>query len=371
MATACFADDYAGVSSPLPPLPSLLPLDETPILPAVPDLAFETPAEPSPSPSSPAESLSPAGSFARAKQLLAAKSVRAPGFVSNVSNRGVKTSSGSSWAVVDNCDMAQFSELVPHMAQEFPFELDDFQKRSIVHLERGESVFVCAHTSAGKTVVADYAISLCEKHMTRCIYTSPVKALSNQKYHDFKRKYADVGIITGDVSVNPAGSTLVMTTEILRQMLYAGSDIIRGVEWVVFDEAHYINDSDRGVVWEEAIILMPDHVGLIFLSATTPNVMDIADWIGRTKRKRVFIMETQVRPVPLRYDLLHNGKLTMVFLINILSCSSKMLRELSSPSGCASSSDTDLRRPQRTTSPSFLSKCFSRTRRNCRRSSPR
>lgn len=313
VATAAFADDYASVSSPLPPIPALLPLGETPILPAVPDLAFETPSTSSPPATpSPAESLSPAGSFSRAKQLLAAKSVRAPGFVSNVSNRGVKTSSGSSWAIVDNCDMAQFRELVPHMAQEFPFELDDFQKRSIVHLERGESVFVCAHTSAGKTVVADYAISLCEKHMTRCIYTSPVKALSNQKYHDFKRKYADVGIITGDVSVNPAGSTLVMTTEILRQMLYAGSDIIRGVEWVVFDEAHYINDSDRGVVWEEAIILMPDHVGLIFLSATTPNVLDIADWIGRTKRKKVFIMETQVRPVPLRYDLLNNGKLTIV-----------------------------------------------------------
>lgn len=337
MTTAAFADDYAGVSAPLAPLSRGVSS-----LPAVPELAFEIPsnrvedsaekdAENSMETSSEnsmensseasaektagtptAGTLSPAGLFSRAKQLLAAKSVRAPGFVSNVSNRGVKTSSGSRWAVVDTCDMAQFSELVPHMAQEFPFELDDFQKRSIVHLERGESVFVCAHTSAGKTVVADYAISLCEKHMTRCIYTSPVKALSNQKYHDFKRKYSDVGIVTGDVSVNPAGSTLVMTTEILRQMLYAGSDLIRGVEWVVFDEAHYINDSDRGVVWEEAIILMPDHVGLIFLSATTPNVLDIADWIGRTKRRRVFIMETAKRPVPLRYDLLYNGKLTNV-----------------------------------------------------------
>lgn len=333
MTTAAFADDYAGVSAPLAPLSRGVSS-----LPAVPELAFEIPSnrvedsaekdaensmENSMENSSEtsaektagtptAGTLSPAGLFSRAKQLLAAKSVRAPGFVSNVSNRGVKTSSGSRWAVVDTCDMAQFSELVPHMAQEFPFELDDFQKRSIVHLERGESVFVCAHTSAGKTVVADYAISLCEKHMTRCIYTSPVKALSNQKYHDFKRKYSDVGIVTGDVSVNPAGSTLVMTTEILRQMLYAGSDLIRGVEWVVFDEAHYINDSDRGVVWEEAIILMPDHVGLIFLSATTPNVLDIADWIGRTKRRRVFIMETAKRPVPLRYDLLYNGKLTNV-----------------------------------------------------------
>ena len=148
--------------------------------------------------------------------------------------------------------------------------------------------------------------------MTKCIYTSPVKALSNQKYHDFKQKYEDVGIVTGDVSVNPTAGTLIMTTEILREMLYNGSDVIRDVEWVVFDEAHYINDSDRGVVWEESIILMPDHINMIFLSATTPNVQDIADWIGRTKQKKVYIMETQLRPVPLQYDLIYENKVTTV-----------------------------------------------------------
>lgn len=105
-----------------------------------------------------------------------------------------------------------------------------------------------------------------------------------------------------------------MTTEILREMLYNGSDVIRDVEWVVFDEAHYINDSDRGVVWEESIILMPDHINMIFLSATTPNVQDIADWIGRTKQKKVFIMETQMRPVPLQYDLIYENKVTTVLL---------------------------------------------------------
>lgn len=234
-------------------------------------------------------------------------------FIQNTNNRNITTAKKESlWGIVDNSDMSHFRSLVPHLAQEFPFELDDFQKRSIVHLERGESVYVCAHTSAGKTVVADYAISLCQQHMTKCIYTSPVKALSNQKYHDFKVKYEDVGIITGDISVNPTASILIMTTEILRELLYNGSDIIRDVEWVVFDEAHYINDADRGVVWEESIILLPDHVNMVFLSATTPNVVDIADWIGRSKSKKVYIMSTQFRPVPLEYNLIYDGKQTCV-----------------------------------------------------------
>ena len=233
-------------------------------------------------------------------------------FVQNIRNVGLSVNEGKMYSEIDSRDMSNFHTLVPHLAQEFPFELDDFQKRSIVHLERGESVYVCAHTSAGKTVVADYAISLCLSHMTKCIYTSPVKALSNQKYHDFKLKYEDVGIITGDVSLNPTASVLVMTTEILREMLYNGSDIIRDIEWVVFDEAHYINNSDRGVVWEESIILLPDHVGLIFLSATTPNVKQIADWIGRSKHKKIWIMQTDFRPVPLEFDLIYQGKVTCV-----------------------------------------------------------
>ena len=233
-------------------------------------------------------------------------------FVQNIRNVGISTSLDNAYSEIDSSDMSNFRTLVPHLAQEFPFELDDFQKRSIVHLERGESVYVCAHTSAGKTVIADYAISLCLSHMTKCIYTSPVKALSNQKYHDFKLKYEDVGIITGDISLNPTASILVMTTEILREMLYNGSDVIRDIEWVVFDEAHYINDSDRGVVWEESIILLPDHVGMIFLSATTPNVKQIADWIGRSKNKKIFIMQTNFRPVPLEFDLIYQSKVTCV-----------------------------------------------------------
>ena len=109
---------------------------------------------------------------------------------------------------------------------QFPFELDTFQKQAVMRLERRECVFVAAHTSAGKTVVAEYAIAMAKKHMTRTIYTSPIKALSNQKYRDFKEKFDDVGLITGDLSVNPEGSCLIMTTEILRSMLYRGADTV-------------------------------------------------------------------------------------------------------------------------------------------------
>ena len=257
------------------------------------------------------EELDEAGLQKKIQELLAVNVDGSQTFVQDVKNR-LHATPTKMYGIVDNTDMTYFRQLVPHMAQEFPFELDPFQKRAVVHLERGESVYVCAHTSAGKTVVADYAISLCQSHMTKCIYTSPVKALSNQKYHDFKQKYEDVGIITGDVSINPEAGTLIMTTEILRSLLYNGSDVIRDVEWVVFDEAHYINDADRGVVWEETIILLPDHVNMIFLSATTPNVVDIADWIGRTKQRPIYIMSTQYRPVPLEYDLLYKGKVTCV-----------------------------------------------------------
>jgi len=196
----------------------------------------------------------------------------------------------------------------PRMALHFDFELDTFQKQAIMRLERRECVFVAAHTSAGKTVVAEYAIAMARRHLTRAVYTSPIKALSNQKYRDFKDKFEDVGLITGDVSVNPDAACLTMTTEILRSMLYRGADTIRDIEWVVFDEVHYVNDAERGVVWEEVIILLPDRINLIFLSATTPNIEEFSDWIGRTKRRRVYVIKTPKRPVPLQHYLLHDNE---------------------------------------------------------------
>ncbi|KAI8584384.1 hypothetical protein K450DRAFT_219603 [Umbelopsis ramanniana AG] len=210
-----------------------------------------------------------------------------------------------------------FHERVPEMAHEFPFELDTFQKHAVYHLEMGDSVFVAAHTSAGKTAVAEYAISLAAKHMTKAIYTSPIKALSNQKFRDFKKTYGDdVGILTGDVQIKPEASCLIMTTEILRSMLYRGADLIRDVEFVIFDEVHYVNDLERGVVWEEVIIMLPAHVNLILLSATVPNTKEFADWVGRTKKKDIYVISTLKRPVPLEHNLYANKELFKIVAAN-------------------------------------------------------
>ncbi|WPK25877.1 hypothetical protein PUMCH_003211 [Australozyma saopauloensis] len=211
------------------------------------------------------------------------------------------------WAhVVDlNHKIENFEEVVPSMARVWPFELDTFQKEAVYHLEQGDSVFVAAHTSAGKTVVAEYAIAMAARNMTKTIYTSPIKALSNQKFRDFKEAFKDmdIGLITGDVQINPEANCLIMTTEILRSMLYRGADLIRDVEFVIFDEVHYVNDIERGVVWEEVIIMLPDHVKYILLSATVPNTFEFANWVGRTKRKDIYVISTSKRPVPLEINI--------------------------------------------------------------------
>ena len=185
-------------------------------------------------------------------------------------------------------------------AKSWPFTLDPFQRLSISSIERDESVLVSAHTSAGKTVVAEYAIAQCLKKNQRVIYTSPIKALSNQKYREFNEAFGDVGLMTGDVTINPTASCLVMTTEILRSMLYRGSEIMREVAWVVFDEIHYMRDKTRGVVWEETIILLPDKVRYVFLSATIPNAFQFAEWIAKTHRQACHVVYTDFRPTPLQ-----------------------------------------------------------------------
>ncbi|KAG1439207.1 hypothetical protein G6F56_012364 [Rhizopus delemar] len=208
------------------------------------------------------------------------------------------------------------------MAMQFPFELDTFQKHAVYHLEMGDSVFIAAHTSAGKTVVADYAIALATKHMTKAIYTSPIKALSNQKFRDFKHSFGeDVGILTGDVQIKPEASCLIMTTEILRSMLYRGADLIRDVEFVIFDEVHYVNDLERGVVWEEVIIMLPAHVNIILLSATVPNTREFAGWVGRTKKKDIYVISTLKRPVPLEHYLYANKDIYKIVGANELKLS--------------------------------------------------
>ncbi|GFE54854.1 DSHCT (NUC185) domain containing DEAD DEAH box helicase family protein [Babesia ovis] len=186
-------------------------------------------------------------------------------------------------------------------ARNYPFTLDEFQKKSIECLEKGESVLVCAHTSAGKTVVAEYAIAMGLRDKRRIIYTSPIKALSNQKYRNLCDEFVDVGLMTGDVTLNPDASVMVMTTEILRSMLYRGSEIVQEMKWVIFDEVHYMRDAERGVVWEETIILIPQKVNLVFLSATIPNSIEFAEWICRIKNMPCNVISTDYRPTPLQH----------------------------------------------------------------------
>lgn len=217
----------------------------------------------------------------------------------------------------------QFTINARDMALKLDFQLDTFQAQAIHYLSAHKNVFVAAHTSSGKTVIAEYAVALSELHNTNTIYTSPIKALSNQKYRDFSKKFSKqkIGLITGDVQINvnyESGSTslasrransdcsqpnicTIMTTEILLTMLYKQEKFLKNVEFVVFDECHYINDDSRGYVWEEIFILLPSHITIIMLSATIPNLMEFNEWIGELKSRDIYIVKTVRRPIPLEY----------------------------------------------------------------------
>ena len=199
----------------------------------------------------------------------------------------------------------QLSQAEP--AKTYTFQLDAFQRVAVNCLEFNESVLVAAHTSAGKTVVAEYAIAMALKNNQRVIYTSPIKALSNQKYREFADEFKDVGLMTGDVTINETASCLVMTTEILRSMLYRGSEVIREMAWVIFDEIHYMRDRERGVVWEESIILLPEPIRLVFLSATIPNAREFAEWICTIKHQPCHVVYTEMRPTPLQHYIFPSG----------------------------------------------------------------
>ena len=185
-------------------------------------------------------------------------------------------------------------------AMTFPFTLDEFQKAAIESIENRESVLVAAHTSAGKTVVALYAIATALRDKQRVIYTSPIKALSNQKYRELKSHFDDVGLMTGDVTINVDAACLVMTTEILRNMLYRGTEVTKEVSWVIFDEIHYMRNYERGVVWEETIVMLPKNARFVFLSATIPNAREFAEWICSLHQQPCKIVSTDFRPVPLQ-----------------------------------------------------------------------
>ncbi|XP_030535778.1 DExH-box ATP-dependent RNA helicase DExH10 isoform X1 [Rhodamnia argentea] len=193
------------------------------------------------------------------------------------------------------------------MAKTYPFKLDPFQQVSVACLERKESVLVSAHTSAGKTAVAEYAIAMSFRDKQRVIYTSPLKALSNQKYRELSQEFKDVGLMTGDVTIAPNASCLVMTTEILRGMLYRGSEVLKEVAWVIFDEIHYMKDRERGVVWEESIIFLPPAIKMVFLSATMSNATEFAEWICNLHKQPCHVVYTDFRPTPLQHYVFPMG----------------------------------------------------------------
>ena len=204
------------------------------------------------------------------------------------------------YAIEDQISVSKFDE-IKEFAMSFKFNLDDFQKRSIIRLEQNKNILVCAHTSSGKTLVAEYGIAFGKKNRKRVIYTSPIKALSNQKYCEFKKKFKDVGIITGDVNINPNAQCLIITTEILHKFLYNQSETLNNVGTVIFDEVHYINDNERGHIWEEILIILPNYISIIMLSATIPNYYEFACWVGKIKNTIVYVEITKNRVVPLEY----------------------------------------------------------------------
>src|SRR3989338_1122826 len=184
------------------------------------------------------------------------------------------------------------------------FELDKFQEDAINAIEHNKSVVVSAPTGSGKTLIADYIIDRDFNKGIRVIYTAPIKALSNQKYKEFSRAYGEenVGILTGDVQKNPNALILIMTTEIYRNMLLTNDPFIANVSYVIFDEIHYINDIERGYVWEESIIFSKPNVRILCLSATIPNAEEFADWIRAIHGHEVLVIRHDERPVPLHVN---------------------------------------------------------------------
>jgi len=196
----------------------------------------------------------------------------------------------------------------------YDFEFDDFQLRACAALNGGDGVLVAAPTGSGKTVVGEFAVHLALERGLKCFYTTPIKALSNQKYADLVRRYDSktVGLLTGDNSVNGEAPIVVMTTEVLRNMLYAESPTLSGLGFVVLDEVHYLADRSRGAVWEEVIIHLPEPVALVALSATVSNAEEFGDWLDSV-RGGVTVIVDEHRPVPLWQHMMVGTRLYDLF----------------------------------------------------------
>ncbi|HEX4702197.1 MAG TPA: DEAD/DEAH box helicase [Pseudonocardiaceae bacterium] len=195
-----------------------------------------------------------------------------------------------------------------------PFELDPFQRTACEALEAGHGVLVCAPTGAGKTVVGEFAVHLALSEGRKCFYTTPIKALSNQKFADLTARHgaANVGLLTGDTSINGDAPVVVMTTEVLRNMLYAGSTTLDGLGYVVMDEVHYLADRFRGAVWEEVILHLPESVRVVGLSATVSNAEEFGEWLVEVRGDTTVVVDEH-RPVPLWQHMMVSGRLMDLF----------------------------------------------------------
>ena len=179
---------------------------------------------------------------------------------------------------------------------------DRFQQEAIDCINQSFSVIVSAPTGAGKTAIAEHIIETCLERDLKLIYTAPIKALSNQKFRDFQGQYGDnIGILTGDVSLNPDASILIMTTEIFRNKVLDESESLKKYSWIIFDEIHYIDNEERGSVWEESLMFLPKHMNILGLSATIPNIKQLSDWIESIHSKPIKIVIEDKRPVPLHF----------------------------------------------------------------------
>lgn len=201
------------------------------------------------------------------------------------------------------------------------FLLDEFQINAIKEIEKGNSLVLSAPTGSGKTLVAEYLIDSVLKTDKRIIYTSPIKALSNQKFREFSKLYGEkVGILTGDVVINQDAQALIMTTEVYRNMALEDPSKLSNISYVIFDEIHYISDIERGTVWEESIIFSPKHVKFLALSATVPNAAELAKWIESVTEQKVSVITSSYRPVPLSYMFFYQDNLyTFKNLYNLLN----------------------------------------------------
>ena len=210
----------------------------------------------------------------------------------------------------------------------YDFPLDDFQLRACREIEDGRGVLVAAPTGSGKTVVGEFAIHLALATGRKCFYTTPIKALSNQKYHDLVDRYGpdEVGLLTGDNVVNGEAPVVVMTTEVLRNMLYAGSRTLMGLGFVVMDEVHYLADRSRGAVWEEVMIHLPESVTVVSLSATVSNAEEFGEWLETVRGETTTIVEER-RPVPLYQHVMVGRRLLDLFASSDVDAAAGFVKE--------------------------------------------